>query len=82
VAYSDKFNEEVKLDILNEGQEFIVRMFMKNGELIFRERLIASLEETINEYLSEVRDEPNEEWVDGVRYVIHLIKDGDFDGGE
>lgn len=82
MAYADQFDNEVTLDILDEGQEFIVRMFMKNGELLFRERLVACLEETVSSYLSEVDGEPNEEWVDGVRYVIHLVKEGNFDGGQ
>jgi len=81
VAYSDNFNHEIKMDLVNEGQEFIVRMFMKNGELLFRERLVAWLEKDIAEYLSEVDGEPNQEWIDGVRYVIHIVKEGNFDVG-
>jgi len=80
MPYSDKFNEELNLEILNEGQEFIVRMFMKNGELLFRERLIKQLEEEVSNHLNEAGDEANVEWVDGVNYVIHLIKEADFDG--
>lgn len=79
MAYSDKFNEEVKLDILNEGQELVVRMFMKNGELLFRERLIEALEKELSRYLDEAGDDHNIEWVDGVRYVIHLVREADFD---
>lgn len=81
MAYSDNFNHEIKMDLVNEGQEFIVRMFMKNGELLFRERLVAWLEKDIAEYLSEVDGEPNQEWIDGVRYVIHIVKEGNFDVG-
>jgi hypothetical protein len=80
MAYEDKFNQELRLDILNEGQEFIVRMFMKNGELLFRERLIKQLEEEVSTHLNEAGDEANVEWVDGVNYVIHLIREADFDG--
>lgn len=79
MPYSDKFNEKLNLEILNEGQEFIVRMFMKNGELLFRERLIKQLEEEVSTHLNEAGDEANVEWVDGVNYVIHLIREADFD---
>lgn len=79
MAYSDKFNEELKLDIMNEAQELIVNMFMKNGELLFRERLIQFLEEDVAQYLNEVDGEPNMEWVDGVRYVIHVVREASFD---
>lgn len=80
MSYGDRFNEELRLDILNEGQEFIVRMFMKNGELLFRERLIQQLEEEISAHLEEAGDDANVEWADGVNYVIHLLREADFDG--
>lgn len=79
MAYEDKFNKNLEIDILNEAQELIVQMFMKNGELLFRSTIVEFLEKDIHEYLSEVDWEPNQEWIDGVRYVIHLLKEGDFD---
>lgn len=79
MAYSDKFNEQLELEILDEGQELIVKVFMKNGELLFRERLSAHLEKDIASYLAEVDGEPNQDWIDGVNYVIQMLKEGDFD---
>ena len=79
MAYSDKFDREVILDV-DEATELAVRVVMKEGELRFRDALIDYLEEEISKYLSEVDGEPNIEWIDGVRYVIHMVKEGDFDG--
>lgn len=79
MAYSDKFNEKLEVEVLDEAQELLVRMFMKNGELLFRERLSEFLEKDVKEYLSEVDGEPNTDWIDGVNYVVKLLKDGDFD---
>lgn len=77
--YADKFDRKIAVD-LDEATELAVRVVMKEGELRFRDALIAYLEKDIDEYLSEVDGEPNTEWVDGVRYVIKLIREADIDG--
>lgn len=79
MSYADRFDREVILDI-DEATELAVKVVMKEGELRFRDALISYLEKDIDEYLHEVDGEPNMEWIDGVRYVIHLIREGDFDG--
>lgn len=79
MSYSDKFNKKLEVEILNEAQELVVSVFMKNGELLFRERFSEFLQKEVKDYLSEVDGEPNMEWIDGVNYVIKLLKDGDFD---
>ena len=79
MAYSDKFDREVILDA-DKATELALRVVMKEGELQFRDALIAYLEKDIDEYLYEVDGEPNMEWIDGVRYVIHMVREGDFDG--
>lgn len=79
MSYADRFDREVILDI-DEATELAVKVVMKEGELRFRDALISYLEKDIDEYLYEVDGEPNMEWIDGVRYVIHLIREGDFDG--
>lgn len=77
----DKFDREVELD-LSEAQELIVKGFMKEGELRFREIFIELLSKDVENYLNEVDYEPNEEWVNGVNYVIHLLREANLDGSE
>lgn len=77
MSYSDKFDREIVLD-LDKATELAVRVVMKEGELRFRDALIAYLEKDINDYLSEVDGEPNMEWIEGVRYVIHVVREADF----
>lgn len=78
MAYKDKFEREIVLDIDEEAALFAIQAVMKEGELRFRDALIGALEKDLKKYLDEVDYEPNMEWVDGVRYVIHLVREGDF----
>ena len=78
MAYKDQFDREIELD-LDEATELVVRSVMREGELQFRDALIEWLEKDIKEYLAEVDGEPNQEWIDGVRYVIHIVREGDLD---
>ena len=79
MAYKDKFEREIDLE-LDETTELAVKMVMKEGELRFRDALIASLQKDIDEYLYEVDGMPNTQWIEGVRYVIHILKEADLDG--
>lgn len=79
MAYSDKYDREVILEDLDEATEVAIRAVMKEGELRFRDVLVEYLEKDIDEYLSDVDGEPNQEWIDGVRYVIQLAREADFD---
>ena len=65
---------------MDEATELAVRSVMREGELQFRDALIEWLERDIKEYLAEVDEKPNQEWVDGVRYVIHIVREGNLDG--
>lgn len=78
MAYSDKFDREIILD-LDEATELAVKVVMKEGELRFRDALIKTLENEIAEYLDEIDYGPNLEWIEGVRYAIHIIKEADLD---
>lgn len=77
--YSDKFDREIIIENLDEATELALKVVMKEGELQFRDALIAYLEKDIDEYLYEVDGEPNMEWIDGVRYVIKLVREADID---
>ena len=79
MAYKDQFDKKIELD-LDEATELAVRSVMREGELQFRDALIKSLEKDIDNYLSEVDDMPNEDWINGVRYVIHIVREGSLDG--
>lgn len=74
MSYFDKFSETIDIDPENEVQRLVIKVLMQNGEIRFRESFIEVLEKEVAEYLEEVDSEPNMEWVEGVRYVIHLLK--------
>lgn len=76
--YADKFDREIEVVDITDAQELVVKMFMKEGELRFREAAVSFFEEDIKSYLDGVDDEPNMEWVDGVRYCIKMLREGDF----
>jgi hypothetical protein len=78
VAYSDKFDRSIELDV-TEAQALVVKLIMREGELRFRDALIETLQSELKTYLAEVDYEPNMEWVEGVRYAIHIIKEADLD---
>lgn len=74
MTYFDKFTETIELNPEDEAQKLIIKVLMQNGEIQFRESFIQILEKDVANYLEEVDSEPNMEWVEGVRYVIHLLR--------
>lgn len=79
MSYADKFDREVELVDMTDAQELAVKMIMKEGELSFRDALIASLK---SELASLEAGPATQNWIDGVNYCIHLISNGDFDVNE
>ena len=73
MAYADKFDREIELVDVTEAQELAVKVVMKEGELKFRDALIDSLEAEL-----AGEESSNPDWVDGVRYCIKLVREGDF----
>lgn len=82
MAYADKFDREVEVVDMTEAQELVVKILMKEGELNFRDAAIVFFEKDIAQYLDEVDGPPNMEWIDGVRYCIKLLREGDFNVNE
>jgi hypothetical protein len=80
MSYVEKFNQEINLE-LDDATELAVKVVMREGELRFRDALIASLQKDIDDYLSEVDGTPNMEWIEGVRYVIHILREANLDAG-
>lgn len=80
MTYFNKFNKEISLDV-DEATSLAVKVVMHEGELRFRELFIETLEKDLKQYLDEVEGYPNIEWVDGVRYCIHLLKNIDVSQG-
>jgi hypothetical protein len=78
MAYADKFDREIELVDMTEAQELAVKVVMKGGELKFRDALIGALETE----LAEEEKSLNPDWVDGVRYCIKLVREGDFNVNE
>jgi hypothetical protein len=77
MAYADKFDREIELVDMTEAQELAVKIIAKEGELKFRDALIEALETELAE-----EESSNTDWVDGVRYCIKLIREGDFNVNE
>lgn len=77
MSYQDNYTERVELDVnsLTEAQRIIVAGLLREGEFNTREAMIKVLSDEVTSYLDEIDYEPNLEWVDGVRYAIHLIKE-------
>lgn len=81
MSYDDGFETvEIEEEALTEAQRIIVEGFIREGEFKARKNLIDFLEKDIKEYLDEVDEMPNEEWVEGVRYAIHIIREAKFSG--
>ena len=77
MAYADKFDREIELVDMTEAQELIIKVIAKEGELKFRDALIEALETELAE-----EESSNPDWVDGVRYCIKLVREGDFNVNE
>ena len=75
MSYADKFDREIELVDMTEAQELVVKVIAKEGELKFRDALIDVLEA---EVAGERTESLNPDWVDGVRYCIKLVREGDF----
>jgi hypothetical protein len=76
VSYKDEFPHEVHLskEDITELQLLILEGATRDGQFKTRELLIEMLEKDVADYLHEIDYEPNMEWVNGVRYAIHIIK--------
>jgi hypothetical protein len=72
MSYDENYERvEIEEDLLSEAQRIVIDGFMIEGEFRFREDIIKILEETAK--ASEL-EELSEDWVDGVRYSIHVIR--------
>jgi len=77
MSYEKEYPETVEIpeEALSEAQKIIVSGLIRQGEFNTRETFIKTFQEEIKTYLDEVDGEPNEEWVNGLNYAIHLIKE-------
>ncbi len=76
--YADKYDRQIELVDITDAQELAVKMTMKEGELRFRDAAVSFFEDDVKSYLDEIDEEPNIDWVEGVRYCIKMIREGDF----
>lgn len=77
MAYKDKFSEEIELELDNTAVELVVKIFMHEGELRFREKFAEVL---ASQVISARESLPDRDlrWEDGINYVIHLLKEIDL----
>ncbi len=75
MSYEEGFERlDIDEDLMTEAQKIIIKGFMLEGEFRFRENLINVIQKEISTYLDEVDYEPNMDWVNGLSWCIHLIK--------
>ena len=80
MRYEDGYESiEISDEDITVAQRIIVEGFMRDGEFKARRKLISFLQEDIIKHISEPGVEINQDWVDGVNYAIHVIKEVKFD---
>ena len=76
MSYDDGLiNIELSEEDISYAQRIVIDGFINEGNYRARNFLIAELEKEVAEYLDDVDNEPNLDWVNGVRYAIHIIKE-------
>ncbi len=80
MAYKDKFNRTIELELedVPDTTRIVLTSLMREGELRFRDELVEVLENDIKGYLDEIGENPNTDWITGVQYVIHLLKEAEI----
>lgn len=79
MAYKDNFSESIELNDPDESTALVIKIFMKEGELQFRDKLADLLAAEVSGIDTEVFDNSDLTWQDGLNYVIHLLKEVDLD---
>lgn len=82
MAYDKDYSKiEISEEDLTETHRIIIEGFMREGEFRSREALITFLENDVARYLEENESESdiNMDWVDGVRYAIHVLREVHLD---
>lgn len=76
MSYEEDYTERVEIpeEMLSEAQKIIISGFMREGEIVFREAALDSMQKDLDKYLEEVDGPPNDEWINGFTYAMHLIK--------
>jgi hypothetical protein len=75
MSYKDEFPEtfEINESDLSEVNRIIINGFMREGEFRTRDYFIQLFEEEISKHLNSSEEE-NQDWVDGISYCTHLLK--------
>lgn len=79
MAYKDKFSESIELETSDESVHLVVKIFMKEGELQFRDKLMDLLTSEVSSASRSGMQDLDLTWQDGLNYVIHLLKEVDLD---
>lgn len=82
MSYKDEYSEsvEIPLDALTDAHRIVIEGLVREGEFRARDLLIAMLEADVDDYVREVDYEPNVDWINGMRYAIHVIREAKLDG--
>jgi hypothetical protein len=81
MSYEDGFEKiEISDEDMSQVQRIIVEGFIREGEFKARNALIEMLNKDVDDYLKEVDHDPNIDWVNGVRYAAHIIREAKLDG--
>ena len=77
MAYKDNFSERLDIDIPDDSVALVVKIFMQEGELRFRDKLVEFLSAEVARSRQSLPDS-DLHWEDGVNYVIHVLKEIDL----
>lgn len=81
MSYEDGYEKiEISDEDMSSIQRMIIEGFVRDGEFKARAALIELLQEDVAKHLQEAGDDPNLDWVDGVRYAIHTVREADLYG--
>ena len=77
MAYDNNYSERVELDetTMTEAQRVIIDGLMRDGEFTTRKNLIGILQNQISDYVETSEQNINQDWIDGVNYCIHTIRE-------
>lgn len=79
MAYDDNYSERIEFDesAMTDAQRIVVEGFLREGEFTTRQHLIRALSRQISEYIETSDERINQDWIDGVNYCIHVIRETD-----
>lgn len=83
MSYKDEFPETIEIDEadLSNVHKIIISGFIREGEFRTRDHFIQAFEQEIVNHSNSL-EEYNQDWIDGLSYCIHRLKNERISNGE